>query len=291
MRAATGRNARPSAAIFDSRTLQSSPESGSRAGLPRGAVPARRLPAGVRVLPVDDRLGAGRAGRRGPNVLTIYNNRTHRYVGLAVWDPAAAAAGVDFFRDGHSGYLPAGVSYHSHSGVPFGGPGWSPQWQEYINYAWADSWDDYRYNDASGDSFTVARNTGSFVPDGTSQATTQQNPTGPPPPPNPIWCQPDVIAAMKQAWNQSGNGGMTLSVGQGGVEAGFNLNGTPSNYKIDRSYTNEIEKMTLKFNNLNSPMPILPTSMYTRRGMTATMARLRPHKITRQATSLETQAR
>jgi transposase len=32
LRVATGRNARPSAAIFDSRTLQSSPESGSRAG-------------------------------------------------------------------------------------------------------------------------------------------------------------------------------------------------------------------------------------------------------------------
>lgn len=32
LRVATGRNARPSAAIFDSRTLQSSPESGARAG-------------------------------------------------------------------------------------------------------------------------------------------------------------------------------------------------------------------------------------------------------------------
>jgi len=32
LRVATGRNARPSAAVFDSRTLQSSPESGSRAG-------------------------------------------------------------------------------------------------------------------------------------------------------------------------------------------------------------------------------------------------------------------
>src|SRR5918998_6231043 len=32
LRVATGRDARPSAAVFDSRTLQSSPESGSRAG-------------------------------------------------------------------------------------------------------------------------------------------------------------------------------------------------------------------------------------------------------------------
>jgi transposase len=32
LRVATGRNARPSAAVFDSRTLQSSPESGARAG-------------------------------------------------------------------------------------------------------------------------------------------------------------------------------------------------------------------------------------------------------------------
>src|SRR4051812_18511398 len=31
LRVATGRNARPSAAVFDSRTLQSSPESGARA--------------------------------------------------------------------------------------------------------------------------------------------------------------------------------------------------------------------------------------------------------------------
>ena len=32
LRVATGRNARPSAAVFDSRTLQSSPESGARSG-------------------------------------------------------------------------------------------------------------------------------------------------------------------------------------------------------------------------------------------------------------------
>jgi hypothetical protein len=94
---------------------------------------------------------------------------------------------------------------------------------------------------------------------------TPQNPTGtwvdpstvgtPPPPPKPIWCQPDVIKAMNKAWSQSGNGGMMLSNGQGGVEAGFNLNGTPSNYTIDQKYTNEINQMTLKYNNLNSPMP------------------------------------
>jgi hypothetical protein len=106
------------------------------------------------------------AGSSEPNVLTIYNNRTHRYVGLAVWDPAAAAMGVDFFRDGHGGYLPAGVSYHSHSGVPFGGPGWSPQWQEYVNYAWADRWEKDKWDEPT--SMLTARNIGSFVPDGTA---------------------------------------------------------------------------------------------------------------------------
>ena len=67
--------------------------------------------------------------------------------------------------------------------------------------------------------------------------------------------QADVIKAMNTAWSQSGNGGMMLSSGQGGVEAGFNVNGTPSNYKIDQKYTNEINQMSLRFNNLNSPMP------------------------------------
>ncbi|MEK6278780.1 MAG: S8 family serine peptidase [Acidobacteriota bacterium] len=42
---------------------------------------------------------------------------------------------------------------------------------------------------------------------------------------DPIWCQPDVIKAMKTAWSRTGNG--TL-----GTEAGFVLNGTPSNYQI-----------------------------------------------------------
>ncbi len=41
----------------------------------------------------------------------------------------------------------------------------------------------------------------------------------------PIYCQPDVIAAMKRAWSRTANG--TL-----GTEAGFTVNGTPSKYSI-----------------------------------------------------------
>jgi hypothetical protein len=46
-----------------------------------------------------------------------------------------------------------------------------------------------------------------------------------------VYCQPDVIKAMKHIWNESGNG-MT------GIEASFMLNGTPENYRIEQ------EKMT-----------------------------------------------
>jgi len=63
----------------------------------------------------------------------------------------------------------------------------------------------------------------------------------------PIYCRPDVIKAMNTAWSQSGNAGEALKGGSMGVEAGFNLNGTPSNYKIGSSYTNETGKMTIKF--------------------------------------------
>jgi RHS repeat-associated protein len=41
----------------------------------------------------------------------------------------------------------------------------------------------------------------------------------------PIWCQPDVIEAMKRAWQATGNGIR-------GNEAGFVLNGSPSKYQI-----------------------------------------------------------
>jgi len=68
------------------------------------------------------------------------------------------------------------------------------------------------------------------------------------PKPRPIWCNEDVIKAMKTAWSQSGNAGMQRTSGSTGVEAGFNLNGTPDNYKIDSAYTNEIGKMSMKIN-------------------------------------------
>jgi RHS repeat-associated protein len=63
----------------------------------------------------------------------------------------------------------------------------------------------------------------------------------------PIWCRPDVIKAMNTAWSQSGNAGQARASGSMGVEAGFNLNGTPSNYRIGSSYTNETGKMSIKF--------------------------------------------
>jgi len=53
---------------------------------------------------------------------------------------------------------------------------------------------------------------------------------------------------MNKAWSESGNAGQALQSGSMGVEAGFNLNGTPSNYKIGSSYTNQTGKMTISFN-------------------------------------------
>jgi RHS repeat-associated protein len=70
----------------------------------------------------------------------------------------------------------------------------------------------------------------------------------------PIYCQPDVIKAMNKAWSQSGNAGQ-VHPGSTPVEAGFNLNGSPSNYQVSSSYTNEVGKMSIKYNNLNSPNP------------------------------------
>src|SRR5712692_10597704 len=63
----------------------------------------------------------------------------------------------------------------------------------------------------------------------------------------PIYCRPDVIKAMNTAWSRSGNAGMGHP-GHEPVEAGFNLNGKPSNYKIDNAFTNETGKMTIKIN-------------------------------------------
>jgi hypothetical protein len=49
---------------------------------------------------------------------------------------------------------------------------------------------------------------------------------------------------MNKAWSQSGNAGQAGTK----VEAGFNLNGTPNNYRISSSYTNQTGKMSIKFN-------------------------------------------
>ncbi len=58
------------------------------------------------------------------------------------------------------------------------------------------------------------------VPVGAPQPPQQPTPQQPAPPP-PIYCEPDVIAAMKKAWAQSGNG-------TSGQEAGFSVNGSPA---------------------------------------------------------------
>jgi len=70
----------------------------------------------------------------------------------------------------------------------------------------------------------------------------------------PLRCQPEVIKAMNKAWSQSGNAGQAHP-GSTPVEAGFNLNGSPSNYQVSSFYTNEVGKMSIKYNNLNSPNP------------------------------------
>jgi hypothetical protein len=81
---------------------------------------------------------------------------------------------------------------------------------------------------------------------------TQQGPSGPlvdpatftetpPPLPTPIWCQPDVIKAMERAWQRTTNG-------MSGNEAGFVLNGSPSNYNImdtKSGNTRNEQKMTV----------------------------------------------
>jgi len=56
----------------------------------------------------------------------------------------------------------------------------------------------------------------------------------------PVYCQPDVIQAMKKAWSQSANG-------TSGVEAGFRLDGTPRSYKIiPNAFTNQQKMQSLK---------------------------------------------
>ena len=74
------------------------------------------------------------------------------------------------------------------------------------------------------------------------EAVIPQNPTpGPTPQQKPIWCQPDVIEAMKRAWARTGNGTSKN-------EAGFVLNGTPSNYSIvdtKSGNTQNEQKMTI----------------------------------------------
>ena len=56
---------------------------------------------------------------------------------------------------------------------------------------------------------------------------------------SPIYCQPDVIAAMKTIWGQSSNGTSR-------AEASFRLDGSPANYNIVVSpFTNERDKQKL----------------------------------------------
>jgi hypothetical protein len=53
---------------------------------------------------------------------------------------------------------------------------------------------------------------------------------------------------MNKAWSESGNAGQALRSGSMGVEAGFNLNGTPSSYQTSSAYTNETGKMSIHIN-------------------------------------------
>jgi RHS repeat-associated protein len=105
-----------------------------------------------------------------------------------------------------------------------------------------------------GEFGTVIRRGGD--PTGGQGHTGPQKPTPTPTPQTqtPIYCQPDVIKAMNTAWSQSGNAGMAHP-GSRPIEAGFNLNGTPTNYKVTGSFTNEVGKMTIKYDNLNSSNP------------------------------------
>jgi Cu/Zn superoxide dismutase len=61
---------------------------------------------------------------------------------------------------------------------------------------------------------------------------------------------------MNDAWAQSGNAGENQA-SSGQREAGFNLNGTPSNYSIKSTFTNEPLQMTIKVNNLNNLAPTI----------------------------------
>jgi RHS repeat-associated protein len=59
----------------------------------------------------------------------------------------------------------------------------------------------------------------------------------------PMWCQPDVNKAMERAWARTQNG-------TSGNEAGFVLNGTPSNYKIvDTKSGNTKDYQSFSINN------------------------------------------
>ena len=58
--------------------------------------------------------------------------------------------------------------------------------------------------------------------------------------PTLLYCEPDVIAAMKQIWEQSANG-------TSGAEASFSVNGNSSNYKIVfNPFTNERSSQTFQ---------------------------------------------
>jgi hypothetical protein len=65
-----------------------------------------------------------------------------------------------------------------------------------------------------------------------------------------IYCNPRVIQAMKDAWGLTGNGGQNVLQGHSAPEAGFNLNGTPSNFTIDSFFTNEPNQMKMPINDL-----------------------------------------
>src|SRR2546430_7676647 len=122
---------------------------------------------------------------------------------------------------------------HQYCSQAAGGP-----WRCETVDEWVDSNDDI--------TTSLALLGGGRVIDGGGGGTGPQNPTATPTSQQtPIYCRPDVIKAMNTAWSQSGNAGMGHP-GSQPVEAGFNLNGTPSNYQVSGSFTNAVGKMTIK---------------------------------------------
>ncbi|MFN7949555.1 MAG: hypothetical protein U0Z53_29630 [Blastocatellia bacterium] len=136
------------------------------------------------------------------------------------------------FADGYQGFVPVGARYVGDGQLRYGAG--RPSLYRRAPGAPEDT-DLARLNGATEDADLGRLLT---MPDSVPP-NTGQTPT--PTPQMPIWCQPDVIKAMNRAWAQTQNG-------MSGNEAGFVLNGSPSNYTIvdtKSGYTKNEQKMTV----------------------------------------------